>query len=149
MYEDLMSGWLADAPTAHDDGHFISAKVSRIVELIREYDPRLDVKWIPPEHREPGDAVFSIIERTSDGKEHIAFHVQSEEEFNESVLARIYAADVDHNDVLGRVEANNRAIRDADAARKRDAMEERHDLMRTLLASPKHNFRHDGKEYRK
>jgi hypothetical protein len=30
-----------DLPVPHDDGHFISDKVSRTVELIRKYDPNL------------------------------------------------------------------------------------------------------------
>lgn len=144
-----LAGWLADAPTAHDDGHFISAKVSRIVELIREYDPRLDVKWVPPDVREPGDAAFAIIERTREGREEVVFHVQTEEEFNESVLVRVYRSDVAHNDVLGNIEAQNRAVKAAQEARKRDQMEEAHDLMRTVLGSPLHKFKHNGKTFKK
>lgn len=145
LFEDT----LAVAPIAHDDGHFINAEVSRIVELIREYDSRLDVKWIPPELRMEGDAAFSVIERSSDGKEHVVFHVESEELFNASVLTRLYLADVEHNDVQGRIEAGNRAIRNAESLRQRDLIEEQHDLMKTLLKSPKHHFKHNGKTFRK
>lgn len=140
---------MQSAPVAHDDGHFISADISRIVELIREHDHRLDVKWIPPEHRQPGDAAFSVIERTSDGREHIVFHVQTEAEFNENVLARLYAADISQDDVLGRMEAGNKAARNAAALRQRDAREEAMDFTLTALKSPKHVFKHNGKTYRK
>lgn len=147
--DDLMAQMLADAPQAHDDGHFISAKVSRIVELIRNFDPRLDVKWVPPNHREPGDPAFAIVERIADGREQVVFYVDSEEEFNERVLARIYESDVEHNDVMGKIEANDRAVRAANELRRRDQMEEAHDLMRSVIRSPKHTYSHDGKTYRK
>jgi len=149
MVDNLMARMLADAPTAHDDGHFISAKVSRIVELIRQYDDRLDVAWVPPEYRQEGDAAFAITERIADGRTQVVMYVNSEEEMNESVLARIYESDVENNDVLGKIEANNRAVRNAEALRRRDEMEEAHDLLHTVLKSPKHNFTHDGKTYRK
>lgn len=140
---------LANAPVAHDDGHFISAEVSRIVELVREYDSRLDVKWIPPELRRPGDAAFSVIERASDGKEYVVFHVDKEEEFNASVLTRLYLADVEQNDVQGRIEAGNKAIRNAQARKERDLKEEQRDLLASTLASPLHTYRHNGKTFRK
>jgi len=146
---DILSQMMADAPAAHEDGHFISAKVSRIVELIRDFDPRLDVKWVPPEHRAPGDAAFAIVERIADGREQPVFYVQTEEEMDERVLARIYESDVAHNDVMGKMEANNRAIKAAEDAKFRDMQEESHDLMRSVLKSGKHNYQHNGKTYRK
>jgi hypothetical protein len=82
-----------DLPTAHDDGHFISGKVSRIVELVREYDSRLDVKWIPPNMRSATDPAFAITERLSDGRDVVAFYVQDESEMDERVLERVLLGD--------------------------------------------------------
>ena len=139
----------ADAPVAHDDGRFISAKVSRIVELIRGYDPRLDVMWIPPDKRQLNDPAFVITERSSDGKIHEIFHVQSEEFMDERVLEQVYMADTAKHDVNGRIEAHNKAIRDAQALQARDNNEARLDLAKSLLQSPLHTYKHNGKTYRR
>lgn len=146
---DLLGNMYANAPVAHEDGHFVNANISRIVELIRQYDSRLDVKWIPPEVRQPGDPAFAIVERIADGREQPVFHVDSEEHFNEEVLAAVYLSDNEKANVQDRLEAKNKAYRDSEALKARDAMDAKHDLMRSIMRSPKHTYKHDGKTFRK
>jgi len=136
-----------DLPTAHDDGHFVSAKVSRVVELIREYDSRLDVKWVPPDQRGPTDPAFAITERLADGREVIAFYVDSEESFDEDVLARVYAGDNAKNDVQSRVDAQNEAAKRVQEAKHREELEQYYSLLGSMITSKKHTYRHDGKKY--
>lgn len=133
-----------DLPAVHDNGEFISAKVSRIVELIREYDPNLEVKWIPEKMRRPDEPAFMITERLRDGREVVAFYVQSEAEFNETVLARIYAGDNARNDVQARVDAANAAVNRVREARAREEREQYYDLMGSVIKSKKHTYRHNG-----
>lgn len=137
----------ADLPTVHDDGHFISAKVSRIVELIREYDHRLDVRWVPPDKREPTDPAFAITERLSDGREVVAFYVDSEDDFNENVLTRIYMGDNTKNNVQSIVDAKNNAARAILHARQRDEMEQYYSLLGSMIVSKKHTYKHEGRKY--
>lgn len=136
-----------DLPTAHDDGRFINANVSRIVELIREYDYRLDVKWVPPDQRGPNDPAFAITERLSDGREVVAFYVANESDFNENVLARIYEGDNTKGDVQKKMEAKNKAMRASQEARHRDERYAQYDVMTSMINSRKHTFRHNGKKY--
>lgn len=136
-----------DLPTAHDDGRFISAKVSRIVELIREYDHRLDVKWVPPNMRGANDPAFAITERLSDGREVVAFYIDSEEDFDERVLARIYEGDNTKNDVQQRVNAQNAAAENSRRARQRDERFAYYDVMSSMINSKKHTYKHEGREY--
>lgn len=136
-----------DLPTAHDDGRFISAKVSRIVELVREYDHRLDVKWIPPNMRGEGDAAFAVTERLKDGSEVVAFYIDSEEHFDETVLARIYESDNTKNDVQARIDAQNKAVNDVKASRQRDERYAHYDLMSSIIRSPKHTYKHNGRKF--
>jgi hypothetical protein len=136
-----------DLPTAHDDGHFINAKVSRIVELIREYDPRLDVKWVPPDHRGPTDPAFAITERLGDGREVVAFYIDSEDSFDENVLARVYEGDNSKNDVQARVDAQNRAATRVRQAKQREELEQYYSLLGSMVTSKKHTYKHDGRKY--
>lgn len=136
-----------DLPTAHDDGRFISAKVSRIVELIREYDHRLDVKWIPPNMRGADDPAFAITEALGDGREVVAFYVQSEADFDERVLARIYEGDNSKGDVQARVDATNAAINRVREVRAAEERAQFYDLTRSIVRSPKHTYRHNGRKY--
>jgi hypothetical protein len=135
-----------DLPTAHEDGQFISGKVSRIVELIREYDSSLDVKWIPPERRQRGDAAFAITERAHD-TEHVVFYVQTEAEFDEDVLARIIESDNKHHDVHTMIESKNKAAKMAQAAKAAEEQAAHIDFMASMIGSKKNYYRHGGKKY--
>ena len=136
-----------DLPTVHDDGHFISAKVSRVVELIREYDHHLDVKWVPPDKRGPNDPAFAITERLGDGREVVAFYVDTEDHFDEGVLARIYMGDNTKNDVQARVTAQNAAAEAVRHAKQREELEEYYSLLGSMITSKKHTYKHEGRKY--
>lgn len=138
---------LGDLPVPHDDGHWINERVSRVVELIREYDHRLDVRWLPPEMRGPGDAAFAIIENTPQGPV-IAFMVQTEEEFDERVLARIYSGDMANGNVQENLEAKNRAVRAIREKRWQEELEEQMEIAKAVLRSPKDTYRVGKKVYR-
>jgi hypothetical protein len=136
-----------DLPTVHSDGHFISAKVSRVVELIREYDHHLDVKWVPPDQRGPNDPAFAITERLGDGREVVAFYVDTEDHFDEGVLARIYMGDNTKNDVQARVTAQNAAAEAVRHAKQREELEEYYSLLGSMITSKRHTYRHNGRKY--
>lgn len=136
-----------DLPAVHDNGMFISAKISRIVELIREYDYRLDVKWIPPNMRGASDPAFAITETLGDGREVVAFYVQSEAEFDETVLARIYEGDNTKGNVQARVAAQNAAISRVREVRAAEERAQYYDLAKSIIRSPKHTYRHNGRKY--
>lgn len=139
---------LNNAPIAHDDGHFINAKVTRIVELIREYDPRLDVAWIPPENRAPNEPAFAIVENTVQGPV-VAFYVQDEQSFDENILKRIYEADVTKNDIQGRLEAHNRAVKALRAKEQEDERMIEYEFLHSFINSPLHTYKHNGRKLRK
>jgi hypothetical protein len=136
-----------DLPVVHDNGMFISAKISRIVELIRDYDSNLDVKFVPAERRGPNDAAFMITERLRDGREVVAFYVQSECDFDEDVLAKVYESDNAKHDVQSVMESKNKAARAVQAARHQEELDAHYDLTRSMIVSKKHTYRHDGKKY--
>src|SRR5262245_4112393 len=129
------------------DGSFVPARVLHVVELVRGYDPRLDVKWVPRERRLPDDDAVVITERTPDGREVVVMSFADEGELDERVLARLYAADGTRGDVLARIDAHNRAVKALRAKAWDDAREANRDLVASALRSPKQRWRHGGKVY--
>lgn len=71
------------------DGRLVSAKVERIVQAIKDYEPEIDVEWIPPEAREEGQAAFAIIHRPVGKPHYVCFYVKDESEFDERVLLKL------------------------------------------------------------
>lgn len=128
------------------DGRFVSADHVRIAELIREYDRELELAWIPPDKREPGDKTFAIIHSPSNHPAYIILQCD-ESEVNHTLLGRIIAADNKYGNVLDAVEANNAALELLKLKEDIDAREERLDLLATIAASPLHTFKHGGKEW--
>lgn len=128
-----------DIPVPHEDGSFVSERVSRIVELIREYDPNLDVRWIPSRARKMGEAAFAIVEHCSDGQTRTAFLVQTEDEFDERVLARIYNGDTrKQGDVRLRLESMQKAVREVERKKFEESLEEAADYSVSMIRNPKH-----------
>lgn len=74
------------------DGYLVSGKVSQVVEALRDYDRDLDVEWVPPAARRPGQAAFAVVYKGY-GTPYILFYVQSEDEFDERVLHRVIVND--------------------------------------------------------
>lgn len=140
---------ILDLPVPHSDGRWINERVSRIVEIIRDYDPNLEVCWIPPDKREPGDAAFAIVETGPSGLRTVAFYVQTEAEFDERILARVFAGDTTKNDVYGNLEAQNAAVEAIKLKRQMEAWEEEKDHMRHVLKSPLNKYvGKEGRVYR-
>jgi hypothetical protein len=129
-----------------EDGSFISEKTARIAELIKDYDHRLELRWIPPNRRQPGEPEFAIIEKNDNGQEYVAFLIENEDYVDERLLGRIYAADNKDKSVGAEAEAHNKAIRDLikKEQQEKDAMAA--DLALSMIKSPFHTYRHNGRK---
>lgn len=140
---------LGNLPVPHDDGHFISERVSRTVQLIRDYDSRLDVVWLPPERRDhPDDPQFYVVECMPDGRRLPVFSIQDESFMDERLLERIYMNDAEkQGNIMEAIDARNRARRDMIARENKDREAEILDIAKHVLASPKSRYRHNGKVY--
>jgi hypothetical protein len=75
------------------EGQFTSARVQRIVAAIKDYEPRLEVEWIPPSARREGQAAYRIVYNQDGLPPYILFHVTKDEDFDERVLYKIIAND--------------------------------------------------------
>jgi hypothetical protein len=124
------------------DGQLVSEKISRVVQSIKEYEPELDVQWIPPGDRSEGEAAFAIIHRPVGNAEYVMFYVQDEKDFDERVLYRIIVNDQRNGkkslSELEAWEASQKLIAEQEY---RDKLEEAHDMARFVLRSPKHKIK--------
>lgn len=129
-----------------ESGEWVSAKTAHVAELIKEYDHRLELRWVPPDKRIPGDPEFAIIEKNDDGREYIAFLIQDESWVDERLLGRIYAADNINKNVGAETEAHNRAVRELERKQAQDELAEQHDMVVSMMRSPLHTYRINGKK---
>ena len=126
-------------PVALGDGHFASARVVRLIEIIREKWPSLDVKWIPREMRGEDEPAFLIVEQFQ-GQELPVFFVQNEEQFDGTVIERLIMSDSEQHNVHDVVEARNQAVRLVSEKVKQDAMDEKLDMVRHAIKSGKFGY---------
>jgi len=136
-------------PVALSDGHFTSARVIRLIEIIREKWPSLDVKWIPREMRSENEPAFLIVEQFQ-GQELPVFFVQDEEQFDGTVIERLIMSDSQEHNVHDVVEARNKAVRLVQDKIKEDIKEERIDMVKAAVKSGKFGYtvpNPDGKPF--
>lgn len=126
-----------------DEGAFIERDVLNIIEQIQHYDPNLKVQYLE-QAANLGDAPWRVVERCRDGQWRTVFYVWH---MDQRVLDRLLAADTGRLDVLGRLEATNQNARRAEQQRYEDKKLEEQDIVKHILASPKHkySFNQDGR----
>ena len=129
-----------------EDGSWINENTARIAELISEYDPRLELRWVRPDQRQPGEPEFAIIEKSPDGLEFVAFLIQDESFVDHRLLARIYAADNKDKNVNEISLSINEAVRAVQRKREQDKIAEASDLAVSMMRSQLHTYRHNGKK---
>lgn len=145
MFDDQM---IANLPVPHEDGSFVSARVSRLVELIREYDPSVDVRWIRPQDRNPDEPAFALVTRDQQGREYVIFYVKDEETFDGSVVQRLIQMDqAKKGNILSEIDAQNAAAKAIQQKLHKEQLEESKDLAYHILKSKKHDYRHNGVRY--
>ncbi len=127
-----------------EGGYFVSEKHAHIAEIISEYDPTLELAWIPPDKREPGDQPFAVVHRPLNNPPYVVCYSDNPDE---RLLARIFGMDLAKHDVLGQVEAEQAAYKALQMKRHMEEMEEAHELSAAILRSPKSTYKHNGVKY--
>lgn len=73
-----------------NDGTFISEKQRRINEILQDYDPQLQLQWIPPGRRNDKDEPFRVVCYPKNGHPYL---VCTALEADERLLATIFTSD--------------------------------------------------------
>jgi hypothetical protein len=129
-------------------GEMISQRMQRIQDIIQDYEPTLELAWIPPKSRtfEDNATPFAVIHRPVGKPEYIVMLLR-EDEVNETLLARLWTNDNTKHNVLSQVEAMDAARKAVRLKEQMDAAELRNDITSHIIHSPKVAYRHDGVKY--
>lgn len=128
-----------------DDGRWVSEDHERIARIIQDYDPDLHLAYIPPDKREPGDVPFAVLHTPPGQPGYIVF---TAEYCDERILARLFAGDTAKTDVLAGIDTHNAALEAIRLKKQMDYEEERSELVKSIVKSPKTVYRHNGVTYR-
>ena len=134
-----------------ESGYILHAQHQRIAEIIKDYNPELELVWIPPDRRDPEDVKpFAVVHNQKDGSQYPVMFL-SEDEMDHRVLKRIFLSDMTKarpQDVMNEIEAEEAAKRIMAAKEQEDIAAEKRDFAMSLLRSNKNWYHHNGKVYR-
>lgn len=126
-----------------DDGRWVSSEFERLARNVQDYDPALELRWIPPENRTREDKKpYCIVDTRT---ESVVLHA-SELDTPADILTSLYLADDKNGSPLERLEAHNLAIRNLQAQEWADEREDMMDQAKFLMFTPLHYVRFGGKK---
>ena len=127
------------------NGHFVSEKQVRINEILTDYDPNLQLQWIPPNERNHENKPFRVV-HFPPGKP--AYLVCTADEADERLLAQVFEADQKNSpQKLSYIENYNRALELTRAKEAEEARAEDHDLAASIIRSNRSSYRHGGIDF--
>ena len=123
-----------------EDGQWVNEHFERLASIIKDYDPLLELQWIPPGQRtEEADRKnpYRIVD-TRHNPPYVVMHA-NESESAESILARLWGADNYNTNVLERLDAHNAAREAFQMKERMDEAELKQDFAAFLIGTKK-NF---------
>jgi len=130
-----------------EDGHFISEKQRRIHQILQDYDPTLELQWIPSGSRSADDVAFRVVHRRPGRPPYV---VLTASEADERLLARVFQMDQQKaaqtrpgtGDLLSYIDNYNAALEMSRAKEAEDKRQEDHDLAAAAIRNNRSSFRH-------
>ena len=117
-------------------GRALPAEANRIAQLIHDYDPTLELAWVPPETRELNEQhPYAVIHRPSDAPPYIVMRIR-ETELDHRVIARLWYNDNKNGNVLNKIEAEEDAIRALELLKQQEALEEAQEKAAWMVKAP-------------
>ncbi|HEY0770701.1 MAG TPA: hypothetical protein VGD31_10245 [Sphingobacteriaceae bacterium] len=125
---------------------WVSAEFQRLAEIVNEYDHHLFLEWIPPDKRESlydKTKTFRIVDDRNNKVVLWADSISNPKE----ILARLWSMDLQRGDVVGRMDAENRAAQVIQLKERLDEMEAAKDLSAFVIKNTKSRWTHNGRVY--
>lgn len=123
----------------------ITERHHRIDELLKGYDPYLELQFIPPGGRGVLDTKpWRVVHRPPNAPAYIILYA---DDADERLLARIIQADNGRQNVLTEMEAINAAKEALKRAEEQAALRETHAEAASIFRSPKYHYRHNGVDF--
>ncbi len=125
----------------------LPVKAQRIAEILQEYDPTLEFRWIPPKDRNSFDTKPFAVWHNPVGLPSYMIMALKEDELDHRVLAAIFNANNNNGSVLSRLEAEEAAKQAIKYKEQIDLEEERREFALWALRQNK-TVKHNGEVYR-
>lgn len=129
-----------------ESGYFLSERVRRVAEVIKDYDPYLELVWIPENERRAEDIKPFAVRHNRPGHKPYIVMFCSEAEVSHELIARLWQMSAanrgDLNTYLDRVEQAAEALR---LKEEEEARMELHDMAYHVFNSPLNVYRLDEK----
>ncbi len=137
---------MSKAYIAHE-GHMLSADHLRIAQVIHDYEPNLELAYVPPEARtEREEFPYAVIYNHPNGQRQLVMQLR-ENEVDHRVIARLWKADNANGNVLDGIEKEEQARKALEMLRKEDEEAERQELAAWMIKAPV-GAKHNGIELR-
>lgn len=126
------------------EGQMLSAEALRIAEIINDYDPRLELAWVPPNVRTLNEEhPYAVIYNDPSGRRDVVMRLR-ETELDHRVLARLWENDTAKgNNILSSIEAEEAARQAIELKKQQDDLEEKRELATWMIKAPV-GARHNG-----
>lgn len=124
------------------NGQFVNQKVRQVVDAIRDYEPEIEVQYIPQSARTEGQAAYRLIHRPVGRDPYVMFTVRRDEDFDSRVLQKIIAND-NRNGVtsISELDAYDAAQKAVAHQAYLDRVEEANDIAFHVLRTNKNTYK--------
>ncbi len=124
---------LSQSAILTESGHFVGEKWVRLNEILQDYDPYLELHWIPTDKRsKDNQAPYRIVHNHPNKPAYVITHA-NETDDPVKIFASIIAGDNWKNNVLARLDAENAAKEIFEKKKQLEELEESHDLAHFLM----------------
>lgn len=121
-----------------EDGYFRSEKMLRLAEILEDFSPEMELKWIPPDKRNNVDKSkpYCIVHTPSDrNKPPYVVMYATETDDPVDILARLWYGDTRRDNVIRKVEAREAAQRAFELKQQMEETQEKADLFHFLMTN--------------
>lgn len=128
-------------------GQALSQQHMRIAEIIKDYNPELELAWIPPKDRTAFDSrPFAIIHNSPNGRYVVGTFTEAE--MDHRIIQHLFNHDARRRDILSDMEREEAAKELLRLKEMQDVAEERHAMGRAMINTRKSTWKHNGKTHR-
>lgn len=119
---------------------FVSQKWMFLAEMLQDYNPSLELRWIPIEKREAEDRdkPYVVVSKDKQGKSYIVLYA-SELDQPEEIMTRVINSDMKHGNVLERMEVRNNVNKLFEMRAKEEELAEQEEFATWLVKTNKVN----------
>lgn len=118
-----------------NDGYWVDEKFQILAEVVKDYSPTLELRWIPPNMRtDPEDRKnpYCIYDLVAQAPVMFAGELDTPED----ILKRLFLSDNTKHNVLEEIEAQNAAVKALQMKQWLNSLEEAGEMAKFMIASP-------------